>query len=118
MNRGMDINRTLDACEVRFNNVIPFHMFHQKGGDRPGELVEALRKIKSKAEIIGRANEERRRDTGSSTKRSNQSSNEMSNKRISKMRDIKSEISELMGKIDNASKTIQDSFLTKKHEIT
>jgi hypothetical protein len=106
MNRGLNIDKTLEVCDIRFINVIPFHMFVQRNGDKPGELVEALRKIKSKAEIIGRANEERRRDTGSSTKRSNQSSNEMSNKRINKMRDIKSEISELMGKIDNASKSI------------
>lgn len=44
--------------------------------------------------------------------------NDSSVERMAKMRDIKSEIGELMSKIDNASKQIYDSYIHKKHEFT
>jgi len=39
-----------------------------------------------------------------------------SRERVSKMREIKGEIGQLMNKIEDASKQIYESFINKKHE--
>jgi Spy/CpxP family protein refolding chaperone len=102
---------------------VPFHMLKlsETSTRQSRELVSALRRIKEKTRELSnsqKSTHSRRVSEGAGIK-SDRSLNESSQidigrirERVEKMRDIKSEIGNLMNKIDNASKKIQDSIKT------
>lgn len=88
------------------NTIIPYHMLKLTSTSSSSrDLVDALRRIKGKARELSSGE-----SSGKSTQRKRVESGVAL--RVGKMRDIKSEIGNLMSKIDQTSKSIQESLKT------